>query len=109
MLGHAVLESARDQEHRAVLPPTQAAMRPDEPLERRDVERDRIHGAVDVEVWRLRHLQGASQDACRMLAEGDQRIGPLDVTGGQVPPSGLTDRPRQALGVQTRDESDSWV
>src|SRR3954447_14029414 len=105
MLGHAVLESAGDQEHRTVLPPTQAAMRPDEPLEGRDVERDRIHGAVHVEIWPLWHLQGASQDACRMRAEGDQRIGSLDVTGGQVPPSGLADRPGEALCVQTGDEA----
>ena len=69
-----VRERPRGQQHRTILPATQASVSTDERFEGGDVERDVIHAAIDVEVRGLRHHDRATEHSSRVISVGPERI-----------------------------------
>ena len=76
----------RGEDEARVLPPAEATVTAHQGLERSDVLRVGVEGGVDVDLRRLRHHRRGQEHGRGVLAEGQQRVGPLDRPGGQVVP-----------------------
>jgi hypothetical protein len=72
--GHDMVKCLRGQENRTVLPAAQASVSTDQGFERRDVEGDAFHAAVEIEIGRLRHQDSAPEHPGRVVAVRLQRV-----------------------------------
>ena len=102
-----VRERPRGQQHRTILPATQASVSTDE-VRRRRFERDVLHAAIDVEVRGLGHHDRATEHSGRMLPR-PERVLSGRFAGIEPDTAVGTDRPWHPGRVDAGDEADALV